>query len=250
MKSALVGEMVDVCHRLYAKNLLTATDGNVSARLANGDILATRSGINKGMVTENDLVEIMLDGKQVGGKGKPSTELGMHRYIYQQRPDAMAVVHAHPTYATGFATAGRALDQCLLPEVIVSLGSIPLARYGTPSTAELAESLSPFVKSHQAILLMNHGAVTFGKTLLEAYFKMEKVEHAAHIAFVATMLGGARPLGPEQVEKLRSISTQSYGKDASLNASCIPGPPPVPEEIPDDHLRAYIEDALRKLNIS
>ncbi len=244
MHSTLVSQLVDVCHRLYAKNLLTATDGNVSARLPNGTLLATRSGINKGMVTDQDLVEITLDGKQVGGRGKPSTELGMHRYIYKHRPDAMAVVHAHPPYATGFATAGKALDQCLLPEVIVSLGSIPLARYGTPSTPELAESLAPYIASHQAILLMNHGAVTFADSLLDAYFKMEKVEHAAQIAFVAMMLGGARPLPPEQVEKLRSISTRSYGKQAT--GSCITGPEDTPDEIPDDHLKTYIEEAIRK----
>jgi L-fuculose-phosphate aldolase len=244
MQSKLVGQIVDICHRLYEKNLLTATDGNVSARLPNGNILATRSGINKGMVTDQDLVEMTLDGRQVGGKGKPSTELGMHRYIYLHRSDAQAVVHAHPTYATGFAAAGKALDQCLLPEVIVSLGSIPLARYGTPSTPELAESLSPYIASHQAILLMNHGAVTFGATLLDAYFKMEKVEHAAHIAFVATMLGGPQPLPRDQVEKLRGISTQSYGKETG--ASCVSGPEAAADDIPDDRLRSYIEEAIRK----
>jgi L-fuculose-phosphate aldolase len=174
----------------------------------------------------------------------------MHRFIYTERPDVMAIVHAHPTYATGFATARIPLDKCLLPEVIVGLGSIPLADYGTPSTTELAESLSPFVKSNDAILMMNHGAVTYGRTPIEAYFRMEKVEHAAHITFVATMLGGARPLSHEQLEKLRKVSPQSYGKNVSGVAVCEPAPRShADEEIPDDRLRAYVEDALRKMKL-
>ncbi|MDH3252870.1 MAG: class II aldolase/adducin family protein [Ignavibacteria bacterium] len=249
-RSTLVSDLIDVCHRLYARGLVTASDGNISGRLPNGHILATRSGINKGMVTGNDLVEVTIDGLQVGGSGKPSTELGMHRFIYAERPDVMAVVHAHPTYATGFATARIPLDKCLLPEVIVGLGSIPLAGYGTPSTAELAESLSPFVKSNDAILMMNHGAVTCGKTLMEAYFRMEKVEHAAHITFVATMLGGARPLSLEQLEKLRRVSPQSYGKDVPGMAVCEPAPQMrEDEEIPDERLREYVEEAIRKMNL-
>jgi L-fuculose-phosphate aldolase len=249
-RSAITSELIDVCHRLYGKGLVTATDGNISARLPNGNILATRSGINKGMATEHDFVEVTIDGEQAGGSGKPSTELGMHRFIYAERPDVMAVVHAHPTYATGFATARIPLDKCLLPEVIVGLGSIPLASYGTPSTTELAESLSPFVKSSDAILMMNHGAVTCGKTLIEAYFKMEKVEHAAHITFVATMLGGARPLSVEQLEKLRMVSPQSYGKNVPGIAVCEPAPrPEFDEEIPDERLREYVEEAIRKMKL-
>jgi L-fuculose-phosphate aldolase len=219
--------LINICHRLYANRFVTATDGNVSVRLENSNILTTRSGINKGLVTESDLVEV--DMKQnlsslmphpSSLKSKPSTEVGMHIYIYFQRPDVNAIVHAHPPYATGFATARQPLNECLFPEVIVGLGAIPLAEYATPSTDEVAKSLEPYVKVADAILLANHGVVTYGKDLWDAYFKMEKVEHAAHITFIARMLGGEKPLTQEEVEKLRAISNQSYGKDFSKKIAC------------------------------
>lgn len=241
----IISQLVDVCHRLYARGMVTATDGNISVRLSSGNILATRSGINKGMVAQNDFVEITIEGTQVGGSGKPSTEVGMHLFIYQQRPDANAVVHAHPTYATGFATARVGLDRCVFPEVIVGLGAIPLAEYATPSTQEVAASLGPFVKNSEAILLSNHGAVTFGPALYDAYFKMEKVEHAAHITFVAQMLGGARSLGEDELAKLRTVSVQSYGKDFSGKIACEIGNPPS-SEFSETELRQYIARKLEE----
>ncbi len=244
----IIRQMIDVCHRLYARGMVTATDGNVSVRFANGNVLATRSGVNKGDVGENDLVEVMPDGTHVAGRGRPSTELGMHLFIYSRRPDVHAVVHAHPTYATGFATARIALDQCTFPEVIVGLGAIPLADYATPSTAEVAASLAPFVGNSDAILLANHGVVTYGADLQEAYFKMEKVEHAAHITFVATLLGGARSLTEEQLEKLRRVSVQSYGKDFSTKIACeIPAASS--DELSEVELRQYIARKLQELGI-
>lgn len=212
--------LVDICHRIYAKGFVTATDGNVSVRLENGNILTTRTGINKGMVTENDLVEIDLAGNVLSGSNQPSTEVGMHLFIYAQRADVNAVVHAHPLYATGFATARQPLNECLFPEVIVGLGAIPLAEYATPSTEEVSKSLEPYVKIADAILLANHGVVAYGRDLWDAYFKMEKVEHAAHITFIARMLGGEKPLTPEDIEKLRAISQQSWGKDFSEKIAC------------------------------
>lgn len=229
--------------------MVTATDGNVSLRLPSGNILATRSGINKGMVTEQDLVEITPDGTQVGGSGKPSTEIAMHVYIYRQRPDANAVVHAHPTYATGFATARIPLDGCIFPEVIVGLGAIPLAAYATPSTNEVAESLAPFVENSEAILLANHGAVTFGPDVYDAYFKMEKVEHAAHITFVAKMLGGAQILTEAEVEKLRNVSVRSYGKDFSEKIACHSDSDDT-SEFSETKLREYIAEKLHRMGIT
>lgn len=132
ISSEIIAQLVDVCHRLYARGMVTATDGNVSIRLSNGNIMTTRSAINKGMVTEDDFVVVTPDGRQVSGAGKPSTEIGMHLFIYKHRQDANAVVHAHPIYATGFATARLGLDQCMFPEVIVGLGAVPLAEYSTP----------------------------------------------------------------------------------------------------------------------
>jgi L-fuculose-phosphate aldolase len=204
-------QLVAVCRRLYEKGFVTATDGNVSVRLPNGNVLTTPTSLNKGKVKETDLVEVTLEGKTVTNDRKPSMELDMHLFIYQQRSDANAVVHAHPIYATGFATARIPLDKHLLPEVVFGLGAIPLARYATPSTKEVAESIAPYVKTSTAILLENHGVVTFGKDLDDAFFKMEKVEHAAHIAFVARLLGGERPLSSADVAKLFA----TFGKQQS-----------------------------------
>ncbi len=200
--SDLAHHIVAVCRDLYQKGFVTATDGNVSARLPNGNILTTPTSVNKGRVREFDLVEVTPDGEPVKAGQVPSMELGMHLLVYRERPDVHAVVHAHPTYATGFATARIPLDQPLFPEVIFGLGAIPLAEFATPSTSEVSASIAPFVKTSSAILLMNHGVVTYGHDLDDAYFKMEKVEHAAHIIFVARMLGGEKPLTAEQVQKL------------------------------------------------
>jgi len=209
--SEIAHQLVAVCRRLYEKGFVTATDGNVSVRLPNGNVLTTPTSLNKGKVKESDLVEVTLEGKTVTIHRKPSMELDMHLFIYQQRSDANAVVHAHPIYATGFATARIPLDKHLLPEVVFGLGAIPLARYATPSTKEVAESIAPYVKTSTAILLENHGVVTFGKDLDDAFFKMEKVEHAAHIAFVARLLGGERPLSSADVAKLFA----TFGKQQS-----------------------------------
>ncbi|MBI3586516.1 MAG: class II aldolase/adducin family protein [Ignavibacteriales bacterium] len=209
----IANRIVSVCHRLYEHGFVTAMDGNVSARLPNGNFLVTPSSLNKGNVTEDDLIEVTMTGESVIGNRKVSTELGMHLFIYAQRSDVHAVVHAHPTYASGFAVARRTLPENILPEVIVSLGTIPLAQYGTPSTKELAESLRPFVKTASAILLANHGVVTYGSDVDDAYFKMEKVEHVAHIAFVARMLGGERQISAVDKEKLKKLSGSTYGKN-------------------------------------
>ncbi|MFN0156476.1 MAG: class II aldolase/adducin family protein [Bacteroidota bacterium] len=237
--------LIDICHRLYNRGMVTATDGNVSVKLPGGNILATRSGINKGMVTAHDLVEVTIDGTQVSGSGKPSTEIDMHMFIYKQRPDIGAVVHAHPTYATGFAAARIALDQCVLPEVIVGLGSIPLAGYATPSTGEVTESLAPHVMTSEAILLANHGVVTYGGTLHDAYFKMEKVEHAAHIIFVARMLGGPHVLSSGDIENLRGISGQSYGK-AFTDIPCSTDDSG-DDKISDEDVRKYVAAKLQHM---
>lgn len=218
----VVSPIVDVCHRLYSRGFVTATDGNVSVRLENGNFLTTRSSINKGMLTSGDLVEVDDSGKAVASQLMPSTEIGMHLFIYSQRPDVHAVVHAHPPYATGFATARQPLTGCVSPEVIVGLGAIPLAGYATPSTVEVSQSLEPFVGRADAILLANHGVVTYGRDIYDAYFKMEKVEHTAQITFIARMLGGEQPLSEEALEKLRAISPLSYGKDLTDRISCDP----------------------------
>ncbi|MEE9225780.1 MAG: class II aldolase/adducin family protein [Bacteroidota bacterium] len=215
-------DLLAVCHRMYEKGFVTATDGNVSVRLPNDTILVTATAVCKGSLTEDDLVVVNERGEVIAGDTDPSTELGMHLFIYHQRNDVRAIVHGHPTHATGFATARIPLTSCLFPEVIVGLGSIPLAEYATPSTREVVEAIAPYVPNADAILLANHGVVAYGGTLSDAYFKLEKVEHAAHITFVARLLSGEVPLTAAEVEKLRRISVESYGKEFTSKLACEP----------------------------
>ncbi len=237
--------IVLACHRLYERGFVTATDGNVSARLDCGNVLVTPTSLNKGQVSENDLVEVKADGTPVTLSRKASTELDMHLFIYQQRPDVQAVVHGHPPHATGFATARIPLTVCLFPEVIVGLGAIPLADYATPSTREVSESLRPHVMNADAILLANHGVVAYGRDVEEAYFKMEKVEHAAHITFVAKMLGGEKPLSSAELEKLGKVSQSSYGRDFSGKIACQPAA--MATELTESELKDMIRQVLDKM---
>jgi len=209
---ALSSDLARACHLVHERGMVAATDGNASIRLPNGNILVTGSGVRKGNLTRNDLVEVTPEGRKIKGKRKPSTELGMHLYIYRERPDVRAVLHAHPVYATGFAVARIALDKPILPELIVTLGVVPLAQYATPSTEDVSESLAPFVKTFDAVLLANHGVVTYGRDLDDAFNKLDKVEQAARISFVARMLGGERTLTNEDIRKLAQVSPASYQK--------------------------------------
>ena len=241
-KQTVIAALVNVCHRMYAKGYVAATDGNVSVRLRNGNVLTTRTGVNKGLVKAADIVEINPEGIPLTRAVHPSTEIGMHLFIYGKRPDIGAVVHAHPPFATGFATAREALDGCVFPEVIVGVGGIPLAPYATPSTAEVAASIAPYVGGTEAILLANHGVVTYGRDVVTAYFLLEKVEQTACITFVARMLGGEKRLTAAEVEKLGAISMKSYGKDFSGKFRGRTAGPD--REMTEAEIRAYIDEQL------
>ena len=204
-------ELVKFCHKVYEKGFVSATDGNLSLRLDSKRILITPSGKNKGEVEPEDLLIIDYFGNKLFGKGKVTTEVKIHLLAYNSRPEVNAVVHCHPVYATAFATAGVDLSQPVFPEVILSIGEIPLCRYGTPSTDELPDSMKPFINYAWAFLLQNHGAVTLGVSIEDAYFKMEKLEHAAQTIFIAKILGGVNPLSKENIEKLLSIAEKTYG---------------------------------------
>jgi L-fuculose-phosphate aldolase len=190
---------------LHANGFVAATDGNLSVRLDNDRVLLTPTCISKGRMRTSDLVIVDMDGNRVSGKRRVSSEIGMHLLIYRLRPDVQGIVHAHPPTATGFAASGLDLNRPLVCEVVVGLGSIPLARYGTPGTPELTDALEPLIPNHDAILMANHGVVTFGCSLESAYMKMETVEHFAKIALVTHMLGHAQPLGEKEVEKLNEV---------------------------------------------
>ena len=183
--------LVEVCRRMYQRGLIVALDGNVSAKLPNGKILTTPRGVCKGDLEPESLVVVDLEGRKVSGAGEPTTELPLHLECYRQRADIGAMVHGHPPLATAFSVAGDRLAGCIIPEVVLTLGEqIPIAPYGTPSTDELPKSISGLVRHHDAIILDRHGSVTVGKTLWEAYFKLEKLEYAAQVTLTSRQLTG------------------------------------------------------------
>jgi L-fuculose-phosphate aldolase len=187
---------------MYRRGLVVACQGNLSVRLDEDRILLTPAGACKGRLAPEDLLITDLSGAVLSGAGEPSSETQMHLLFYRERPEVHAVCHAHPPTATGFAAAGRALDQPVLPEIVADLGTIPLAPYGTPGTWEVCAGLEPLVAEHDAILLESHGVVTCGKDLATAYYRMETVEQFAKILLTARTLGGPRLLSSREVEKL------------------------------------------------
>ena len=201
-------EIVRFGRLLHQTGLVAATDGNLSVRLADGNILCTPTLMSKGLMEADDLVIVDPHGHKLHGTRNVSSEIAMHLLIYHRRRDVGGVVHAHPPTATGFAAAGMALDRALCAELIVTLGSVPLASYETPGTPELAEALAPLVAEHDAVLMANHGVVTCGVDLLNAYMNMETVEHFAKIALVTHLLGKQQTLSDQHVDKLREIRTK------------------------------------------
>jgi len=198
-------EMIRVCRKLDALGFVPATDGNVSARLDGKRILITPSMLRKGDIKESQLLLTDLEGKVLAGRGKPSSEIKMHLYAYKMRPDIKAIVHAHPPFATAFAAAGLDLKAPLLPEVVLTVGPVPLARYAAPSTEEVPRSMAPLIKEHQALLLANHGVLALGRSLEEALQRMERVEHLAKISFLAQALGRPKFLDKKQLQGLLDL---------------------------------------------
>lgn len=204
-------EIVSFGKMLHGRGYVAATDGNLSVRLDKQHILATPTATSKGALRPSDMVIVDLEGQLLAGRHHVSSEIGMHLMIYKLRPDIHGIVHAHPPTATGFAAAGLALDQPLVCEVVIGLGSIPLARYGTPGTSELCETLKPLIAQYDAILMSNHGVVTYADTLSHAYMKMETVEHFAQIALVVHLLGREQPLKDEALKKLLALRKRYEG---------------------------------------
>ncbi|HZD31152.1 MAG TPA: class II aldolase/adducin family protein [Candidatus Angelobacter sp.] len=206
-------EIVHYGKLLHQTGLVAATDGNLSVRLCDGNFLCTPTLMSKGMMSADDMVVVDALGQKVSGSRNVSSEIAMHLFVYRNRADVNAVVHAHPPTATGFAAAGIPLDSALCSEIIIALGTVPLANYETPGTPELAEALAPLVGGHDAILMANHGVVAYGADLLTAYMNMETVEHYAKIALVTHMLGRQRPLSETHVSKLREIRMKYHAQN-------------------------------------
>ena len=229
-------DIVEAGRRLYARAYIASNDGNISARLDDRRLITTPKSVSKGFMTPDMMVVVDYDGKKVSGERDASTELPMHLEIYRNRPDVGGVVHAHPPLATGFAVAGIPLTRAVLAEVITTLGSIPIAAYGTPSTSELPDAVRKYIKAHDGMLLANHGAVTCGPDVMSAYYKMETIEHFAKISLVARLLGGENLISREEVERLQGLRGM-YG---------IPSPAPLcadPSEAGRDQVVCQVLEA-------
>jgi L-fuculose-phosphate aldolase len=198
-------DIVEAGRRMYARGYVASNDGNISARLDDGRLITTPKSVSKGFMTPDMLVIVDYTGTKIAGEREASSELPMHLEIYRNRPDVNGVVHAHPPIATGFAVAGIPLTRAVLAEVITTLGSIPIAEYGTPSTAELPDAVRKYIKAHDGMLLANHGAVTCGPDVMGAYYKMETIEHFAKISLVARLLGREHLISREEVERLQGL---------------------------------------------
>lgn len=243
----------EIGRRMWQRNYVAATDGNISVRLGPDRYLCTPSGVSKGFMEPNDLVIADGKGKKLSGGGKVTSEFTTHLAAYEERPDVHAVVHAHPPKAIGFSLAGVSLADCILPEVIYSIGGIPTTAYATPATIEGSEVLREYIRQCDAVLLDRHGSVTVGVNVLDAYLKLEKLEHACESLLVAHTLGHVRRLGSEEISKLQQVR-ESYGvtgmafpcKSEETGACC---PKPAEDSITDS-LDKAVRDTLETLGSS
>lgn len=195
--------LLEAGRRLYERGFVASNDGNMSVLVSAGTLWTTPTGVSKGFMTEDMLVKTDLAGTVLEGTRKPSSELKMHLRVYQENPAVRACVHAHPPAATSFAIAGLPLDRPILPEAIVQLGTIPVAPYAEPGTQAVPDSIAPFCRDYGGVLLANHGALTWGYDLTQAYYRMETLEYYAQVTINSVfLLGRANALTGEQVERL------------------------------------------------
>lgn len=200
-------QICDICHKMWQLGWVAANDGNVSVKLPDGTFLATPTGMSKSFITPEKLVHIDQNGQILDAPAglKPSSEIKMHLRCYKERTDVGAVLHAHPPVATGYAVANKPLDEYSMIETVIALGSIPVTPYGTPSTYEVPDRIAPYLGEHDALLLQNHGALTVGADLITAYYRMETLELFAKISLNAYLLGGAKEISRENIDRLISM---------------------------------------------
>jgi len=210
-------QIVDVGRRLYERFFVASNDGNISCRLNEGEILITPTGMNKADIHPDQILKVDFKGNVLCGYMKPTSEMKMHLMVYEKRLDISAIVHAHPPAATGFASCQIRLDQdVLLPEVIFGLGRIGLAEYATPTTSEVPEAVAKEIGDCDAMLLSNHGALTVGETVLQAYYRMETLEMYSRIRLVSQLIGTPRTLSEQQIEDLFQVRQErGWGKGQS-----------------------------------
>lgn len=245
-------DIVEIGRRLWMRGFVAANDGNLSVRLDKERVLITPTGVSKGFMNPADLLICDMQGAVLSHHNrplKPTTELPMHLEIYNLREDVGGVVHAHPPMSTAFAAAGLSLKECLLAETAILLGEVPLAPYATPSTQEVPASIRPLVPTCDAVLLANHGAVTYGSSIQEAHFKMETLEHSAKVTFYARQLGSPMPLPMEELKRIQGMREGVYGLENRVSAS-------LNETHQEDHTsmdvlkELIVESVLSRLNES
>lgn len=212
-------DIIEIGKRMYLKGFVAANDGNISVKTADNELWVTPTGVSKGYITEEMLVKIDLKGNVLAGSLRPSSEIKMHLRVYEENPSLKAVTHAHPPVATSFAIVGEELNYALLPEAIVNLGIIPIAPYATPGTEQVPDSIARYCNDYNAVLLSNHGALTWGRDIYEAYYRLESLEHYATILmYTHKIIGNPKPLSPSQVDSLIEIR-ESLG----IKSGGIPG---------------------------
>ena len=211
-------DLIKFSHLCYERHFLVAMDGNLSVRMPSGNIICTQAGCHKGFLTEDELVVIDAQGNKLRGRGRPTSEMAMHIACYNARPDVNAVIHTHPPLSVAFTIAGVSLERCVLPEVVLTLGTIPTIAYATTGTNDLASRVGDAILKHDAILMDRHGAVCVGKDLLEAFCRLETMEHTALITKTALELGGLKELPAEEAIRLRSMGLKRYGGPPSAVA--------------------------------
>lgn len=203
-------QICDIGKRIYNKGMVAANDGNISVKISDNEFLCTPTGVSKGFMTPEYICKVDKDGNviQANEGFKPSSEIKMHMRVYKERPDVNAVVHAHPIFATSFAIAGIPLTQPIMPEAVIALGCVPIAEYGTPSTNEIPDAVEKYLQHYDAVLLANHGALSYSDSLLAAYHKMESLEFYAELLYRSKQLGGPKELSNSQVQRLYEIRRQ------------------------------------------
>ncbi|HTY37594.1 MAG TPA: class II aldolase/adducin family protein [Bacteroidota bacterium] len=254
-------QIIEMGRRIWTRGYVASNDGNITAVLNDREILTTPNGVSKGFMTTEMILKVDRAGNPVSfsSKYRPSSEVKMHLEVYRQRPDVKAVVHAHPPYATSFAVAGIPLNKCVLPEAILVIGSVPLAPYALPSTMEIPESIRDLIQHSDAILLQNHGSLTLGSDVLNAYHKLETLEHTASIVWKAIQLGNVNVLPDRERDRLMSLREKFNlpGRVTTCDATPMPSSPVESFERPqrqepvsEQKIRQIAEQVIAKLRQS
>jgi L-fuculose-phosphate aldolase len=201
-ESALRELICEIGRRIWQRGMASANSGNISARLDHDHVIITPTLVSKGFMQAEQLLVMNLSGEVIRGEGYPTSETPMHLHLYRAMKNTGGVVHAHPPVATSFAIAGKPLDRHLIPEAVIFLGEIPLVPFQLPGSPDLAESITPYLEGHDAILLQNHGVLCWGNDLEQAYHRLETVEFCAMVTLIAQLLGGAKEIPPEPLGNL------------------------------------------------